>query len=347
MNFSSLNRLLTLLLLLTSTLLLFQNCTKEAITNETTTPTANLQVSQDAATDVENLTSDEVTATSRSNNRYSFHTLNQALVCTELTSALFSGDKTIFAPTDAAFAKLGLNAHNVCSELDREALTNILLYHVAGSRIALSDVGCVEVLNGDIAQLSNKDHRFTINESRITKTWKQRGHGFNLRVYAIDAVLMPPANNIVATAASVDQFSSLVAAVTAANPAIAAALSDNDAILTVFAPTNQAFANLVQTLGARDLNDLVSMVGVEALSTILLYHVVDGCAFSNDLADGQRFTTLQGEQIEIDLDKLAIIDRTDMPAPLVADGLDIRTANGIVHTIDKVLLPQAILDALQ
>jgi len=338
-------RLLTLLLLV-STMLLFQNCAKDTLTEEIAEPTTELQVTQDAATDFEQLTTDEPTATERTNDYYRFSTLNQALHCTGLTSALFSGEKTLFAPSDAAFAKLGLNAHNVCSTLDKDALTNILLYHVAGERLSLSDVGCVNVLNGDVAQLKQMNHRAFINESNIYARWRQTGHGYKLQVYAIKDVLMPPAATIVEAAIATDKFSSLVAAVTAADPAIAMALSNPDAVYTVFAPTNAAFDNLVKALGAKDLNDLVHTIGVDALSTVLLYHVVDGCAFSNDLSNGQHFTTLQGETIGIDLHRLAIKDKTNMPAPLVADCLDIRTSNGIVHTIDKVLLPQAILDAL-
>ena len=85
---------------------------------------------------------------------------------------------------------------------------------------------------------------------------------------------------------------------------------------------------------------------MEGLSTILLYHVVDACAFSNDLRNNLELETLQGETITVDLKNLAIEDKTGTPAPLDAEGLDILTSNGIVHTINKVLLPQVIIDAL-
>lgn len=277
-------------------------------------------------------------------NSRSFRTLNQALRCTGLSSALFSGRKTIYAPTDQAFAKLGLNRHNICDELDKETLTEILLYHVVDGKVSTRERGCVGMLNGDVAQIRVKNHRLFINDSRIRYAFNQRGRHYYLRVYGINDVLIPPANNIVQTATDApDLFASLVAAVLAANPGIASALSDPDAVYTVFAPTNEAFDNLVTALGASDLADLVGKVGADALSTILLYHVVDGCAFSNDLKDRQRFTTLQGEKIEIDLHTLSVIDQTNAPASLVPSGLDILTSNGIVHTIDKVLLPDAIL----
>lgn len=65
-----------------------------------------------------------------------FNTLVAALVCTELVGAVSDPDAelTVFAPTDAAFAGLGLNAGNICDAFDEETLATILLYHVVGDR---------------------------------------------------------------------------------------------------------------------------------------------------------------------------------------------------------------------
>jgi len=277
---------------------------------------------------------------------YTFNTLNQALHCTGLTKALFSGKKTIYAPSDAAFEKLGLNAQNVCEALDVETLTNILLYHVVDDVVRLRTKGCTTMLNGEISQLKSVNHGFFINDSQLYATFTLRSTKYKLKVYAVNNVLSVPTNNIVATAAGADMFSSLVAAVLAADPGIAAALSDEDAIFTVFAPTNQAFADLLGALNLNSLEELVEAIGVDALSTVLLYHVVDACAFSNNLEDGLKITTLQGEDLEVDLANLSILDKTGTPSGLVVEGLDILTSNGIVHTINKVLLPQVIIDAL-
>ncbi|HUV13437.1 MAG TPA: fasciclin domain-containing protein [Acidobacteriota bacterium] len=66
----------------------------------------------------------------------SFNTLVAALVCTELVGAVSNPDAelTVFAPTDAAFAGLGLTPANICSTFDDETLATILLYHVVGER---------------------------------------------------------------------------------------------------------------------------------------------------------------------------------------------------------------------
>ncbi|MEM9887698.1 MAG: fasciclin domain-containing protein [Bacteroidota bacterium] len=302
-------------------------------------------INMENATEVESL--DDTEIESRTNSFYTFNTLNQALHCTGLGAVLGHGLNTIYAPSDAAFAKLGLNAHNVCSELSISTLKEILLYHVVTDELTgLHEVGCQKMANGDITQRSIEQHRFFINESIIYRAFTQVGHTYKLRVFVITDVLEVPMDNIVETASETSIFESLVAAVLAADPAIAAALSDDDAILTVFAPTNAAFHDLIAAFGASSLNELVHIVGVETLSTILLYHVVDACAFSNDLSDGLKLTTLQGEKVEIDLHNLQVIDKTHDPAGLEVELLDILTANGVVHGIDKVLLPQEVLNNL-
>jgi len=326
--------------------LMMQNCTEEDVVSTTPSEdTVEAFINMDNAIEVESFEDSEIE--SRTRRFYTFTTLSQALSCTGLGAVLADGENTIYAPSDAAFDKLGLDVHNVCSALSIETLTEILLYHVVPSRlVSPRDLGCKEMANGDIAQTAIKSHRLFINDSRIYRAFTQVGHDYRLRVYAVTDVLEVPSNNIVATAASASVFESLVAAVLAADPAIAAALSDEDAVYTVFAPTNDAFSDLIAAFGASSLEELVGIVGVDALSTILLYHVVDACAFSNDLEDGLRVTTLQGEQLEIDLDNLSVLDKTDTPSGLEVELLDILTSNGVVHGIDKVLLPQAILDIL-
>lgn len=330
---------------------LFTACSNDDLDNNDVNADLNLAIDLEEGAEYENF-GDEGEIQERSSGRYSFRTLNQALHCTGLNTALFSGEKTIFAPTDQAFSKLGLDRHNVC-DLSVEDLTAILLYHVKDGIVKNSDVGCQLVLDGNILQVKKDRRKRFINDVRNTFTFRQSSNGrhncpdYYLKVFAINEVLTVPTNNIVNTAVgAAPEFTSLVAAVLAADPGIAAALSDEDAVYTVFAPTNQAFADLLAALDVVSLEDAVTAVGVEALSTILLYHVVDACAFSNNLSNGLEVTTLQGETIEVNLNNLTLIDKSGTPAGLIPSALDILTSNGIIHAIDKVLLPQAIIDAL-
>ncbi|WP_199912702.1 fasciclin domain-containing protein, partial [Muricauda brasiliensis] len=115
---------------------------------------------------------------------------------------------------------------------------------------------------------------------------------------------------------------------------------------TVFAPTNEAFNDLLAQLDGFDsLDDFSSQQLQDLLAVILTYHVVADAAFSTDLTDGMSLTTLQGSSLQVVIDgDVFIQDATDVPAQVV--DADIEVSNGVVHVIDKVLLPQAILDEL-
>ena len=120
-----------------------------------------------------------------------FSTLIAALQAAGLVEAL-DGNKhyTVFAPTDAAFAQLGLNAGNVGS-LPTETLTDIQLYHVTrGDRFSQSvlPVRQIRMLNGDFTHPSRDG---TINGATIVAADIDAGNGV---IHVIDAVLLPPAD---------------------------------------------------------------------------------------------------------------------------------------------------------
>jgi len=156
-----------------------------------------------------------------------------------------------------------------------------------------------------------------------------------------------PTPNYVQLAQSVDDLSSLVAALIQADAGLVGVLS-GDGPFTVFAPTNDAFAALLDQLGP-DYNSLADFDTAEEkalLAKILTYHVVSGAAaLSTDLTDGMTVTTVQGEDLKINLTGgVKIDDATDTDANVTT--ADAMASNGVVHIIDKVLLPQEALDAL-
>ncbi|MEM9076659.1 MAG: fasciclin domain-containing protein [Bacteroidota bacterium] len=159
-----------------------------------------------------------------------------------------------------------------------------------------------------------------------------------------------PDSNIVETAQATTDLDSLVAALLQADES-----ADNDLVgalsgegpFTVFAPTNDAFADLLRQLDGFDsLEDFNTQELQNLLAVILQYHVISGtAALSTDLSDGQMLTTLQGSSVTVSTDGGVFIqDATDVPARVVQ--ADVETTNGVVHIIDKVLLPQTILDEL-
>lgn len=163
---------------------------------------------------------------------------------------------------------------------------------------------------------------------------------------------MPPEGsvNIVEAAQATAELSTLVSALQkadeSANNDLVAALS-GEGPFTVFAPTNEAFNDLLAQLDGFDsLDDFSSQQLQDLLAVILTYHVVaDAAVLSTDLSDGQSITTLQGSNIEVSTQGGVFIgDATDVAAEVTTANIEV--SNGVVHIIDKVLLPQAILDEL-
>ncbi len=132
--------------------------------------------------------------------------------------------------------------------------------------------------------------------------------------------------DIVDTAASAGGFETLLAAATAAG------LVDTlkgDGPLTVFAPTDAAFAALPEGT----VETLLKPENKDQLIAILTYHVVPGKVMSTDLVDDMKAATVQGDTVNVDLDSGVMInDATVVSA-------DIETSNGVIHVIDKVILP--------
>lgn len=120
-----------------------------------------------------------------------FSTLIAALQAANLVDALDRKSKiTVFAPTDAAFAELGLDAGNI-GDLPRKTLTNILLYHVTpGNRLSPSVVGAdqIRMANGQFTDISVTGDGVFINDAQIVTVDVVAGNGV---IHIIDGVLLP------------------------------------------------------------------------------------------------------------------------------------------------------------
>jgi uncharacterized surface protein with fasciclin (FAS1) repeats len=271
----------------------------------------------------------------------SFTTLASALQSTGLDSTLanLSNDYTVFAPTDAAFAKL---QEGTLESLSNEQLTDILLYHVlpgqvlsdAAISIAQSTMNMADMANGSKVSLSFVDSMLFINGAKLSSANVMADNGV---IHAIDNVLLPPAMmseptmNIVEVAlADPDTFSTLVTALTAAD--LVTTLSDENSTFTVFAPTNAAFEKIDPTALTALLADK------EALTQVLLTHVVGDVSLSSldaYAANGKMLTTASGLNVSVMVDPtsgMLMIDNTHIIIK------DIYTTNGVIHVIDTVIL---------
>lgn len=132
--------------------------------------------------------------------------------------------------------------------------------------------------------------------------------------------------DIVDTAVGAGSFGTLVAAVQAAG--LVETLK-GEGPFTVFAPTDDAFA----ALPAGTVEELLKPENKDQLIAVLTYHVVPGKVMSTDLADDMSAATVQGGMITIDLDNGVMVNDATVTTA------DIETSNGVIHVIDKVILP--------
>lgn len=258
--------------------------------------------------------------------RVTFFTLVKALQVTGLTKTVATEKLTVFAPSDYAFAQLGLNPSNIASVPN---LKEILLYHVVGGRVYSRDLkpGFVPTANGAAVEVSFKNGKAFINNAGVVLADLR---AFNGVIHIVNAVLLPPTQNLVQIASANPDFSILVQAVVKAG--LADVLS-NPGAYTVFAPTNDAFVSLLGELGASSLDD----IDATTLKNVLLYHVVSGRVYSSDLKSGP--VTSLGGTFTVDLGTLMITDNRGRKSGLVADKLNIQATNGVIHVINKVILP--------
>jgi transforming growth factor-beta-induced protein len=274
-----------------------------------------------------------------------FDTLVAAVVAADLADALSGGSWTVFAPTDAAFAKLGLNADNIASSFTTAELTDILLYHVlpapVSSAEAKASVGDIVMGNGQKAGLKFFDGSLYVNDdAKVIAADIVASNGV---IHVVDTVILgpwprsatgapaapaarPAGNTIVDIAVGNGNFDTLVAAVVAAG--LADALSSGS--WTVFAPTDAAFAKL-----GLNASNIASAFTTAELTDILLYHVLttpvssfEAKASTGDIVmgNGQKagLKVFQGDLYVNDDAKVIIAD--------------VVASNGVIHAVDTVIL---------
>jgi uncharacterized surface protein with fasciclin (FAS1) repeats len=256
-----------------------------------------------------------------------FTTLVAALEAADLVGTLDGeGPFTVFAPTDDAFAMLPDGTVEALLQ-DPEALSEILLYHVVPGNVMASDVvslSSAETASGEELSISVDGSTVMINESRVVVADIEASNGV---IHVVDSVLIPPAEaqSIVAIAAEDGRFSTLVAALEAAD---LVGTLDGEGPFTVFAPTDDAFAMLPDGTVDALLND------IPTLQSILLYHVVPGNVMASDVAGLSSAGTASGLEISISVEDGAVMINN---AQVIIT--DIVASNGVIHVIDRVILP--------
>jgi uncharacterized surface protein with fasciclin (FAS1) repeats len=241
------------------------------------------------------------------------------------------GPFTVFAPSNAAFAKLPAATLNALLA-DKAALTRVLTYHVVTGKVLAAQVvnfSTATTLQGQNIAIRVMNGVVLLNESaQVIATDIEASNGV---VHLIDTVLMPPSLQTIANiAVATPDLSTLVAALSAAN---LVNTFQGAGPFTVFAPSNAAFAKLP----AATLNALLA--DTAALTRVLTYHVVAGKVMAARFATINRATTLLGSDITIGANRDGAVFVNGITRVLASN---IEASNGVVHVIDTVLMPPSV-----
>jgi len=259
----------------------------------------------------------------------SFKTLVTAVQAAGLVETLQGkGPFTVFAPTDDAFSKLPAGTvESLLKPENKSQLVSVLTYHVVPGQVSSEQVvklSAAVTANGQRVDITVRDDKVMFDQATVTTADIHCSNGV---IHVIDQVLLPSADTIPATAEKAGQFKTLLAAAKAAG--LVDVLAGNNP-LTVFAPTDDAFAKLP----AGTIESLLKPENKDKLASILKFHVVPGRVFSNDVLSKKELKSVQGGTLTAAMkNDTATIEG----ATLIATDID--TTNGVIHIIDKVMLP--------
>lgn len=260
------------------------------------------------------------------------------------------GNFTVFAPTNAAFARLGLNTAQDLAVLQTSFLRTTLFYHVfsgtlPGSALTPGTTSASALGNTFTRRIIRRaDGSLYVNGSKILATDVKAANGL---VHPIDKVLLVTGGNVVQSAQALQtmqvfvqpELTFLVAAVVKCN---LAGLLSAAGPYTVFAPTDQAFKDA--GIPSIDAINNMTPAQVTALTGILANHVLAGNLgdkFTPELPDGTSVNSFGGGALQLSAfnnGSLTVKSASiATPANLVIP--DVQCTNGVVHVIDKVLLP--------
>ena len=264
--------------------------------------------------------------------------LVEAVTAADLTATLSGpGPFTVFAPTNDAFTallgELGLSKDALFA--NKSLLTAVLTYHVLSGAVLKDAIPlgkAIVPLGGGFFKIESQASALKVTDgrNRVTNILSTDTIALNGVVHAVDRVLLPADKNIVQTAQATPSLSILVEAVVAAG--LVGTLT-GPGPFTVFAPTNDAFAALLAELG---VTKEALLADTALLTKVLTYHVVPSRVLKAEIPFNAAIATAQGQTITIN-SSFRITDQRGRNSNITA--ADVFNTNGVVHLIDKVLLP--------
>ena len=249
-----------------------------------------------------------------------------------VTTLQGDGPFTVFAPTDDAFTAAGIDLSTFDTDEENATLVDILTYHVISGNVMssnLTDGMTATALNNDTLTFTVNSDNILVNDANVVTADVESSNGV---IHVIDKVLMPPADlvDIPTVATETGIHTALVAALSQAG---LVSTLQGDGPFTVFAPTDDAF-----TAAGIDLSTFDTDEENATLVDILTYHVVSGNVMSSDLTDGMTAAALNTDDLTftVNSDGVKVNDANVVSA-------DVAALNGVIHVIDKVLMPPADL----
>ncbi|MCX6324151.1 MAG: fasciclin domain-containing protein [Sphingobacteriales bacterium] len=261
----------------------------------------------------------------------SFSLLKQAVTKAGLGTALSTGNLTVFAPDNAAFAASGINSAAI-DALPVATVTNLLTYHVLGSKVVSTAVpvsDSVRTLSTKLLFASRNANGVFVNGVKVKRADVAASNGV---IHVISKVLTVPSATIAGIATATPDLSLLLVAVERAG--LTGAVSGAGKY-TVFAPTNAAFA----AAGYPDAAS-INAAPVPAVAAIVKSHVLPTNVFSSDLIAAAVTPTLQPAvslTVGTTPPSVKITGSANAASNIVTPN-NIVATNGVVHVIDRVLL---------
>lgn len=258
-----------------------------------------------------------------------------------LTAELNQANLTVFAPSDDAFKAAGYASVAAVSAAPAADLQRILRYHVIGSRIDLSS----------IPTMVNTSYQSTLPDARLS-VYKVSNSDVSINgakviqgdipttgstIHIINKVLSPPAVYAADAVKSNADLSLFRAAVDRAGTSVQDILTKNTTNgVTIFAPGNAAF----KAAGYAD-EAAIKAADPKKLSDILLYHVLNYRAYAQTFQNGSDIVTAQGGSLRFNVSngKVTITGKGNGTNAATVTQSDLTVNNGVVHVIDRVLLP--------
>lgn len=256
------------------------------------------------------------------------------------------GQFTVFAPSNAAFATfMSDNGFANLEAIPVPVLREVLLNHVVSGRNLSTQLstGYVKTLAKGGASDTNTLSMFINTTSGVVLNGGVANGGATVNtadvlasngvIHLVNGVIKMP--TVVNHALANPNFSILVEALTRNDQPDFAGILSGEGPFTVFAPTNDAFGSLLTELGLSSLAD----VPQATLENVLKYHVVAGSnVLSTSLTNNMMVSTFQGSPFTVNTTGGAsITDANNRVSNIIA--VDVQASNGVVHAIDKVLLP--------